>query len=69
MRTGTATVDALVRDIRHSVRTLLRDWRFTAAAVAILGLGIGANIAIFSLINATLFRAQAVADPDRLVDI
>jgi len=41
MRTGTATVDALARDIRHSVRTLLRDWRFTAAAVAILGLGIG----------------------------
>jgi putative ABC transport system permease protein len=69
MRTGTATVDALVRDIRHSVRTLLRDWRFTAAAVAILGLGIGANTAIFSLINATLFRAQAVADPDRLVDV
>ena len=69
MRTGTATVDALARDIRHSVRTLVRDWRFTAAAVAILGLGIGANTAIFSLINATLFRAQAVADPDRLVDI
>jgi len=69
MRTGTATVDALARDIRHSVRTLVRDWRFTAAAVAILGLGIGANTAIFSLINATLFRGQAVADPARLVDI
>jgi hypothetical protein len=60
---------ALVRDTRHAVRRLARDWRFTAAAVLILGLGIGANTAIFSLINATLFRQQSFADPDRLVDI
>jgi putative ABC transport system permease protein len=56
-------------DTRHAVRRLARDWRFTAAAVFILGLGIGANTAIFSLINATLFRQQTFADPDRLVDI
>ena len=61
--------DALLRDTRHAVRRLVRDWRFTAAAVLILGLGIGANTAIFSLINATLFRRQSFADPDRLVDI
>jgi hypothetical protein len=66
MRSGT---DALVRDTRYAVRRLLRDWRFTAAAVVILALGIGANTAIFSLINATLFRGQSFADPDRLVDI
>ena len=66
---GTRAIDALVRDTRHAVRRLVRDWRFTAAAVLILGLGIGANTAIFSLINATLFRQQAFADPDRLVDI
>jgi len=58
-----------VRDPRHAVRRLVRDWRFTAAAVVILGLGIGANTAIFSLINAMLFRGQSLADPDRLVDI
>ena len=63
------TVEALLRDTRHAVRRLVRDWRFTAAAVLILGLGIGANTAIFSLINATLFREQSLADPDRLVDI
>ena len=57
------------RDIRHGVRRLVRDWRFTTAAVLILGLGIGANTAMFSLINATLFRGQSLADPDRLVDI
>jgi hypothetical protein len=66
---GTATLDALVRDTRHGVRRLVRDWRFTTAAVLILGLGIGANTATFSLINATLFRGQSLVDPDRLVDI
>jgi putative ABC transport system permease protein len=66
---GTATLDALVRDARHSVRRLVRDWRFTSAAVLILGLGIGANTAMFSLINATLFRGHSLVDPDRLVDI
>ena len=56
-------IDALMRDTRHAVRRLVRDWRFTVAAVVILGLGIGANAAIFSLINATLFRQQSFADP------
>jgi putative ABC transport system permease protein len=64
-----AAVDALARDTRHAVRRLARDWRFTIASIAILGLGIAANTAIFSLVNAALFRQQAVADPDRLVDI
>jgi predicted permease len=59
----------MVRDIRYGVRRLARDWRFTAAAVLILGIGIGANTAMFSLINATLFRQQPFADPERLVDI
>jgi hypothetical protein len=57
----------VLRDTRYAIRRLARDWRFTAAAI--LGLGIGANTAIFSLINATLFRQQSIADPDRLVDI
>jgi hypothetical protein len=66
---GTGAIDALLRDTRHAIRRLARDWRFTAAAVLILGLGIGVNTAIFSLINATLFRQQSFADRDRLVDI
>src|ERR1041385_3390088 len=43
---GTTFVDHLARDTRHAARRLRRDWRFTAAAVLILGLGIGVNAAI-----------------------
>ncbi len=66
---GTATWDALVRDSRQGLRRLVRDWRFTTAAVLILGLAIGANTAIFSLVNAVLFRQQVVAEADRVVNI
>ena len=66
---GTAGWDALVRDTRHGLRRLLRDWRFTTAAVLILGIAIGANTAIFSVVNAVLFRKQAFADANRLVNI
>src|SRR5688572_6145458 len=66
---GTAAFDALARDTRYGLRRLVRDWPFTAAAVLILGLAIGANTAIFSVVNAVLFRDPAFADPDRLVDI
>ena len=66
---GTVLVDHLRRDTRHAARRLVRDWRFTASAVLILGLGIGANTAIFSVVNATLFRESMFANPDRLVEI
>jgi predicted permease len=66
---GTTMIDAFSRDTSHAIRRLVRDWRFTSAAVVILGLGIGANTAIFSVINATLFRESSFVDPDRLVEI
>ncbi len=66
---GTALVEHLRRDTRHAARRLVRDWRFTASAVLILGLGIGANTAVFSVVNATLFRESLFADRDRLVEI
>jgi len=64
-----AALDTLARDTRHGFRRLVRDWRFTTAAVLILGLAIGANTAIFSLVNAALFRRQGFTDPDRLINI
>ena len=66
---GIAAWDALVRDTRHGLRRLAHDWRFTAAAVLILGLGIGVTTAMFSLVNAVLFRDQALPNPDRIVNI
>ena len=66
---GTATWDALMRDTRQGLRRLVRDWRFSTAAVLILGIAIGANTAIFSLVNAVLVRDQAVANPNRVVNI
>lgn len=66
---GAVALDALARDTRYALRRLVRDWRFTTAAVLILGLAIGANTAIFSVVNAVLFRDPPFTDPDRLVDI
>src|SRR5688572_18565440 len=66
---GSVPWDAVVREPREGGRRIVRDWRFTTAAVLILGLAIGANTAIFTLVNALLFRPQAVADPDHLVNI
>jgi macrolide transport system ATP-binding/permease protein len=66
---GIAGWDALVRDTRVGLRRLGRDWRFTVAAVLILGIAIGANTAIFSVVNAVLFRERAIANPERLVNI
>jgi predicted permease len=66
---GTAGWEMLLRDTKQGLRRLGRDWRFTTAAVLILGIAIGANTAIFSVVNAVLFRKQAFAEPDRLVNI
>jgi putative ABC transport system permease protein len=56
-------------DLRFAVRQLARNPGFTAAAVLILALGIGLSSAVFSLVNATLFRPLPVAAPDDLVAI
>ena len=46
----------VVQDVRYTFRTLRRDAAFFAAAVLIIGIGIGANTAIFSVVNGLLFR-------------
>ena len=59
----------LLRDLRFSVRLLAKTPAFTAAAIAVLALGIGANTAVFSVVRELLFSPRPYPEPDRIVQI
>src|SRR6185295_8512010 len=59
----------LLRELRLTIRSLLRVPGFTAAAVGTLGLGIGANVAAYSVADAVLLRPLPFREPERIVQV
>ena len=66
---GVNFIESLVQDLRFGSRMLRKSPGFTVAAVLTLGLGIGANTAIFGLVDSAFLRALPVREPERLVHI
>ena len=64
---GDMQADQMLRDLRYSIRSLWKDWRFTSVAVFALALGIGASTVVFRGFYNLLINAEAAKDAERLV--
>ena len=62
-------MDTVLQDVRHALRRLAKTPGFTLVAVAVVAIGIGANAAIFSVVNATLLAPGPYPEPERLVRV
>ena len=62
-------MDSLLKDIRYALRWMARSPGFSAVAILSLGLGVGVNTAMFSLVDSLLFRPLPVTEPSSLVDV
>ena len=66
---STNVIESLMQDVRFALRSLRRNAGFTAVAVLTLALGVGANTAMFSVVDGVLLRPLPVRDPARLVAV
>jgi putative ABC transport system permease protein len=66
-RRGLPALESLVRDLRYGARTLAKSPGFALAGIVVLGLGIGVNSAIFTVVDAVVLRPLPFADADRIV--
>src|SRR5687767_7656336 len=66
-RRGLPGIESLVRDLRYGIRTLTKSPGFAIAGIVILGLGIGVNTAIFTVVNAVVLKPLPFPDADRIV--
>ena len=62
-------METFISDIKHGCRLLLRNPGFTAVVILALALGIGANTAVFSVMNAVLLKPLPYSNPDHIVSI
>jgi putative ABC transport system permease protein len=63
------SLDALVLDVRYSIRGLVKSWGFALGTGAVLALGLGATLAIFSVVNTVLLQPLAYPDAERIVSV
>jgi predicted permease len=66
---GLPVLETLLQDVRFGLRMLWKNRGFTVVAVLVMALGIGANTAVFSVVNAVLLRPLAFNEPDRIVNV
>ena len=66
---GTRDMQTILRDLRYGIRMLAKSPVFTVVAVLSLGLGIGANTTVFSLMDAVMLRSLPLQNPEQIVDI
>ena len=62
-------LETVLRDLRYAIRTLIRTPGFTVTAVLVMALGIGANVALFTVVRSVLLKPLPFREPDRLIQL